>query len=121
MQVTDFPLARENQQNVLKLHAHFHLYIASRILFRMMVFISFLFFFRLFNVYVRSLLSSKIHTCCQVPIWIWQLWSQILNQQKYYIWKTMREDMMSLLWHNFKDMVPLATIPVVIDKSIVGP
>ncbi|XP_058086648.1 uncharacterized protein LOC131233851 isoform X2 [Magnolia sinica] len=76
---------------------------------------------RLFNVYVRSLLSSKIHTCCQVPIWIWQLWSQILNQQKYYIWKTMREDMMSLLWHNFKDMVPLATIPVVIDKSIVGP
>ncbi|XP_058098267.1 uncharacterized protein LOC131243154 isoform X1 [Magnolia sinica] len=63
--VTDFPLARENQQNVLKLHAHFHLYIANRILFKMMVFISFLLFFRLFNIYVRSLLNSKIHTCCK--------------------------------------------------------
>ncbi|XP_058079462.1 uncharacterized protein LOC131227688 isoform X2 [Magnolia sinica] len=47
---------------------------------------------RLFNVYVHSFLSSKIHVAR-----IWQLWSQILNQQNYYKWKTVREDMISLL------------------------
>ncbi|XP_058079461.1 uncharacterized protein LOC131227688 isoform X1 [Magnolia sinica] len=39
---------------------------------------------RLFNVYVHSFLSSKIHVAR-----IWQLWSQILNQQNYYKWKTL--------------------------------